>query len=85
MDGKNCKTEYSISSIKIISMFSILRAITNICIAPIRNIKLGVYLLKISHCLKDIFLFLKKNGYKIKKEIEVSLRIPKTLNICCSI
>ena len=52
MGGKNTETKYFISSIKIASMFSILRVTTNICLASIKITKFGTYLWRVSHCLK---------------------------------
>ena len=52
MGGKNTEAKYFISSIKIAFIFSILRVITDICLASIKITKLGAYLWRVSHCLK---------------------------------
>ena len=70
MGGKNAQTKYFLSSSRIASMFRILRVITNICLSLIKIIKFGAYLWKVSHCLKNTFLFLNKKVIKLKRELK---------------
>lgn len=67
MGGKNTEAKYFISSIKIASIFSILRVITDICLASIKITKLGAYLWRVSHCLKKKKKTKKKRNYGLIK------------------